>query len=172
MSWDFYGPAYWYSDVPEKCQGNEIGDCPNHEKSLVDLGIMYDSHVVGGGGALLCEQCHLIYGSGQRENDRSPRYELQTDGKWLLTDGGSYFRKPDSQFIIEGKPINFMDELGNTRLHNAIESGDIDVAKQILDEVGININQRNNVGVTPLMLARDLGYGKLADLIKEKGGIE
>ncbi len=56
--------------------------------------------------------------------------------------------------LTKGAKINLKDNLGNTPLHYAVLSSEVDVLKVLLDVKGVDLQQQNVDGQTPLEFAR------------------
>ncbi|KAJ8286933.1 hypothetical protein GJAV_G00045060 [Gymnothorax javanicus] len=49
--------------------------------------------------------------------------------------------------------VNLADRNGNTALHYSVSHSNFDIVKRLLDADACNVNQQNNAGYTPIMLA-------------------
>lgn len=68
--------------------------------------------------------------------------------------------------LAHGANINFPGEHGYTPLHNAVEQGKLDAVKWLLKN-GANKTVCNNIGDSPLDLAKILGEDEIASLLDE-----
>ena len=73
--------------------------------------------------------------------------------------------------LIDKVDINGIDDEGRTALHNAAESGNLDIMNYLLTE-GAKINIKNQDGMTPLMLVvQDKTRQKAVELLISNGCI-
>ena len=73
--------------------------------------------------------------------------------------------------MISEREISWLDKdhNGNTALHHAVETGNYLIAQMIIEQMrkyDLNIDQRNNRGETPLILAERLGHLHCAELLR------
>jgi len=72
--------------------------------------------------------------------------------------------------FTEGYPINHINRLGWTALMEAIILGDgsekYQQIVQILKDAGANMNIPDNLGITPLQHAENMGFRKIAEIIR------
>ena len=64
------------------------------------------------------------------------------------------------------------DQEGNTALHHAAATGNCLITRMVIKQMrkyGLNIDQRNNRGETPLILAERLGHFWCAELLRVSG---
>lgn len=54
---------------------------------------------------------------------------------------------------------------GNTDLHVAADTGDVDKVKELLTRDGIDVNKKNDYGETPFLLATRRGHAKVVELL-------
>ena len=78
------------------------------------------------------------------------------------------------QCMIREREISWLDKdhKGNTALHHAAETGNYLITQVIVKQMrkyGLNIDQRNNRGETPLVVAEKLGNFQCAELLRDNG---
>ena len=76
--------------------------------------------------------------------------------------------------MIEEREIPWLDKgcNGNTALHHASASGNLGITRMILEQMrkyGLDIDQRNDLGETPLISAERMGHIRCAQLLRECG---
>ena len=76
--------------------------------------------------------------------------------------------------MIEEREIPWLDKdcNGNTALHHASASGNLGITRMILEQMrkyGLDIDQRNDLGETPLISAKRMGHIRCAQLLRECG---
>ncbi len=70
----------------------------------------------------------------------------------------------------QGANLSYQNEYGNTALHEAVLNDHHSVVKEIVSKKGINLNQVNNAGETPLIIASKNGKEVLAIHLAVDGG--
>lgn len=72
------------------------------------------------------------------------------------------------KLLARGADVNAQDADGDTALHGAAQSGDVDIVGLLLDK-GANPNAKNRQGGTPLMWAAVFGHRDAAQLLLTRG---
>ncbi len=86
----------------------------------------------------------------------------------LAASGGS--AEASDAFLGHPKiDINATDSFGNSALHEAAKSGNIELLKKLLSRQGIELSNRNSGGVTPLDYAISNSHVDAASLLRSKG---
>ena len=67
--------------------------------------------------------------------------------------------------------VNQTDIDGDTQLHRASRTNDVDTIKRLLQEPGININRQNGKGETALYIAAQYGHSNCLKLLLSMPGI-
>lgn len=72
------------------------------------------------------------------------------------------------KLLARGADVNAVDNDGDTALHGAAQSGNVEIVRLLLDK-GANPNAKNKVGGTPLMWAAVYGHTDAARSLLSKG---
>jgi ankyrin repeat protein len=72
---------------------------------------------------------------------------------------------PQTQLIVESTGIDQRGRFGMTRLHRAVEDGDIELVRELLS-AGADKTLQDTSGDTPLEIASQLGHLELIPLLK------
>ena len=70
--------------------------------------------------------------------------------------------------IINRETANHKDSNGSTLLHKAIEQGDTEIVKKLIN-LNANVNAEDNDGITPLMTAASFGYNDIIQILIKSG---
>ena len=73
--------------------------------------------------------------------------------------------------IVNGANYHIILNDGRTALHIAVEHGFIEIVKKLYG-YGLDINAKNNNGITPLMIARERGHNDIINFLIDNGATE
>lgn len=73
-----------------------------------------------------------------------------------------------TRLLQRGANVNSPDLDGDTPLHGAVKTGNLNVLRQLLAK-GAGVNTRSKLGATPLMWAGGYGQEKAAEILMENG---
>lgn len=79
-------------------------------------------------------------------------------------------QKATERLLALGANVNLQDGDGDTALHGAAETGNVEIMRMLLDK-GANPNARNKQGGTPLMWAAVFGNDNAARLLLSRGAV-
>ncbi|EAU90013.1 ankyrin repeat domain-containing protein 28 [Coprinopsis cinerea okayama7 len=74
--------------------------------------------------------------------------------------------------LFKGVDINAKDCGGRTALMYAVESGQVEVVRELLKAKGLQVNQADSDGMTALMYASQEAYSEIVQLLLAVGGIQ
>lgn len=77
-------------------------------------------------------------------------------------------QKATERLLALGANVNLEDKDGDTALHGAAETGNVEIIRMLLDK-GANINAKNKQGGTPLMWAAVFGNDDAVRLLLSRG---
>jgi ankyrin repeat protein len=77
-------------------------------------------------------------------------------------------KKATERLLALGADVKLVDKDGDTALHGAAETGNVEIMRMLLDK-GANPNAKNNQGGTPLMWAAVFGNEDAARLLLSRG---
>ena len=77
-------------------------------------------------------------------------------------------QKATERLLALGANVNLQDKDGDTALHGAAETGNVEIIRMLLDK-GANPNAKNQQGGTPLMWAAVFGNGDAVRLLLSRG---
>ncbi|WP_353289127.1 ankyrin repeat domain-containing protein [Wolbachia endosymbiont (group A) of Pogonocherus hispidulus] len=72
------------------------------------------------------------------------------------------------KYLVDKKDVNVKNDEGNTPLHLAVEEGNLEAVKHLIEK-GAGINAVNRYGYTPLRIAAYKGSTDIAVYLVEKG---
>lgn len=77
-------------------------------------------------------------------------------------------QKATERLLALGADVKLQDKDGDTALHGAAETGNVEIIRMLLDK-GADINAKNNQGGTPLMWAAVFGNADAVKLLLSRG---
>nr|XP_012140020.1 PREDICTED: uncharacterized protein LOC105662428 [Megachile rotundata] len=89
------------------------------------------------------------------------------NGKLLIAAGEGKLEEV-KKLVKEGADINFSDTEGNTVLHYAVESCNLEVVQHVINEMYVDIDIENNENRTPLNIAKESKKQDIMEAIEEK----
>ncbi|XP_048247261.1 ankyrin repeat and KH domain-containing protein 1-like [Haliotis rufescens] len=90
------------------------------------------------------------------------------DGRTALMCAACHGKKTVFEYLLDENALLIDNNDGDNILHYACHGGHIDIVKHIIDEAKLNINTRDILGRTALMIAATYGHKDVFELLVEK----